>query len=187
MKRFAYARVSRIDQNPQLQIDALEKAGYDELFTEKASGKDLNRPEFIRMYEKLRPGDEVIVWKLDRLGRNFKDLINLLDDWEKQGIKLTLLTEGYNTGTREGKMFLHMLALVADYERDRLRERTLAGLESARKKGHFGGKRPRLKPDKVEEMKKLYNEHNISVDALCKMFGIARSTFFKYMARETSD
>ena len=144
-----YARVSTDDQNTQLQTDALERAGCNRIFREKASGAKTDRPELARVLDTLRKGDVLVVWKLDRLGRSLPHLIELVADFETRGIGFRSLTENIDTTSATGRMFFHMMGALAQFERDRIRERTLAGLVAARAQGRFGGRPPSPYPPRI--------------------------------------
>ena len=134
-----YARVSTQDQNLDLQIDALTKAGCKKLFDDKISGSGKERPGLTKTLEMLREGDTLVVWKLDRLGRSVKNLVDLISDLHKQGVQFKSLTDAIDTGTPSGRFFFHVMASLAEMERELTVERTRAGLEVARKLGRKGG------------------------------------------------
>ena len=138
-----YARVSTIEQTLDLQQDALAAAGAVTIYADKASGKSADRPELIHCLKALRDGDTLVVWRLDRLGRNLQDLIRIVNELETRGVKFKSLKESVDTGGPAGKLVFHMFAALAEFERELLRERTLAGLEAARARGRKGG-RPSL-------------------------------------------
>ena len=137
-----YARASTHDQNPDLQLDALKKAGYERVYTEKASGAQRDRPELKAALGYMRAGDTLVVWKLDRLARSIKQLIETVEDLEKREIDFRSLTETIDTTTSGGRLVFHIFAGLAEFERSIIRERTRAGLESARARERLGG-RPR--------------------------------------------
>jgi DNA invertase Pin-like site-specific DNA recombinase len=143
-----YARVSTLDQNLDLQLRALKKAGCQKIFREKASGASRLRPEFQRMLDQIRPGDIIVVWKLDRLARSTRDLLNTMETIGEAGAKFQSLSEPWaNTTTHVGKMIMTIFAGIAEFERDLIRERTGAGRESARKHGVQFGRPRKLNPD----------------------------------------
>lgn len=142
---FGYTRVSKgEEQNPALQRKALEKAGVERLFEEQASGGRWDRPELQRMMEQLRPGDVVMVWKLDRFSRSLKDMLILMERIDNVGAGFRSLTEAIDTTTSAGRMMMQMLGAFAEFEREMIRERTQAGLHSARAQGRIGGRPPKL-------------------------------------------
>jgi DNA invertase Pin-like site-specific DNA recombinase len=150
-----YARVSTQDQNLDLQIDALTKAGCKKLFSDKKSGSRAERPEFAKALEALREGDTLVVWKLDRLGRSVKNLVDLVGELHKQGIQFKSLTDAIDTATPSGRFFFHVMASLAQMERELIIERTRAGLEIARKLGRRGGRKRQMTDSKIESAKRL--------------------------------
>lgn len=150
-----YARVSTQDQNLDLQIDALTKAGCEKLFQEKMSGSRAARPEFSKALETMRQGDTLVVWKLDRLGRSVKNLVDLVGELQKQGVQFKSLTDAIDTGTPSGRFFFHVMASLAQMERELTIERTRAGLEIARTLGRKGGRKRRMTDSKIESARKL--------------------------------
>src|SRR5664280_2379752 len=138
-----YARVSTDDQNADLQKDALKKAGCIKVFTDKASGSLASRPQLDRMLDQLRPGDVVVVWRLDRLGRSLKNLIALVEGLAEREVGFRSLSESIDTTTANGKLFFSLMGALAEFERDLIRERTMAGLAAARARGRVGGRPPK--------------------------------------------
>jgi len=141
-----YARVSTHDQNADLQIDALKAAGCEQVFVETASGGKAGRPVLKAALGALQPGDSLVVWKLDRLARSLKQLVETLERLQAQGIGLLSLTEAINTASAGGRLVLHMFGAIAEFERTLIRERTLAGLAAARARGRFGGRPRKMLP-----------------------------------------
>lgn len=178
--KLGYARVSTIEQNLSLQTDVLKDFGCTEIFTDEASGKSANRRGLNTLLNKLRSGDEVVVWRLDRLGRSLKDLIKLINDFEAKGIKFHSLTENIDTATNNGKLIFNIFASLAEFERNLIRERTLAGLSAARSRGKLGG-RPKVDNSKIEAALQLYNKRELSIEQICKVVGIAKGTLYKYI------
>jgi DNA invertase Pin-like site-specific DNA recombinase len=150
-----YARVSTQDQNLELQREALTKAGCQKVFEDKVSGTRADRPGLAKTLEMLREGDILVVWKLDRLGRSVKNLVDLVGELHKQGIQFKSLTDAIDTGTPSGHFFFHVMASLAEMERELTIERTRAGLEVARQLGRKGGRKPKMTDSKVESAKKL--------------------------------
>jgi DNA invertase Pin-like site-specific DNA recombinase len=150
-----YARVSTQDQNLDLQIDALTNAGCKKIFHEKTSGSRAERPEFSKAREALREGDTLVVWKLDRLGRSVKNLVDLVGELHNQGTQFKSLTDVIDTGIPSGRFFFHVMASLAQMERELTVERTRAGLETARKLGRKGGRKRRMTDSKIESAKRL--------------------------------
>lgn len=133
-----YARISTDDQNPELQLDALQQAGCVKVFTERITGSSTNRPQLDQALEHLRQGDTLVVWKLDRLGRSLKHLIELVTHFEEQGIGFKSITESMDTTTSGGKLVYQIFGAFAEFERNIIRERTQAGLKAARARGRMG-------------------------------------------------
>ena len=152
--RIGYARVSTLDQNLELQIDALKNAGCERIFTEKISGKSKDdRPELNNMFSKLREGDTVIVWKLDRLGRSLTNLIDLISELNKHGVHFLSLNDNINTQTATGRFTFNIFASLAEFEREIIRERTKAGLNATRARGRMGGRTKGLSKSSMSKAK----------------------------------
>lgn len=150
-----YARVSTRDQNLELQIEALTKAGCKKIFEDKISGSRAERTGLANMLEMLRERDTLVVWKLDRLGRSVKNLIDLVGNLSKKGVQFKSLTDAIDTGTPSGRFFFHVMASLAEMERELMVERTRAGLEVARQLGRTGGRSRKMTDSKIEAAKKL--------------------------------
>ena len=150
-----YARVSTQDQNLDLQIEALTKADCKKIFEDKISGSRAERPGLTKALEMLREGDTLVVWKLDRLGRSVKHLVDLVGTLHKQGVQFKSLTDAIDTGTPSGRFFFHVMASLAEMERELTVERTRAGLEVARQLGRKGGRKRQMTDSKIESAKKL--------------------------------
>jgi DNA invertase Pin-like site-specific DNA recombinase len=176
--KFAYARVSTQDQNLELQLDALEKVGYDEIFMEKASGMNTERPELEKLFNKLRKGDTLIVWKLDRLGRSMKHILEVAEQLEELGVELVSIRDQIDTTTAVGKAMFRMLVVLNEMERDLISERTKAGLESARARGRVGG-RPKKSNSKIELALKLYDEKEKTIAEITDLTGVSKATLFR--------
>lgn len=189
MAIFGYARVSTLDQNLQLQQDALLKFGCDKVFFEKVSGKDLERVELKKLLAGLRENDVLVVFKLDRLARSLKDLIDLLGQLEKLKVDFVSLSDGINTSTAVGKLMFQVVGAFAEFERNIISERTKAGLESARARGKIGGKPKGLSDSarkKAVRVKELYDEKSLTVDEICRLIKIgSKATFYKYLKFES--
>lgn len=181
-----YARVSTIDQNPQMQIDALEKAGCQKIFTDKISGSQKERPQLHAAYDYMREGDTLVVWKLSRLARSIRQMISTAHDLEQRKIKLKVLTQNIDTGTPEGRLFFHMTAAFDEFQREIIVENTRAGIASARKRGRKGGRPPRMTEDKIriaESMIKDINNYPFITDII-KQLEIGRTTFYRHFPPE---
>ncbi len=150
-----YARVSTQDQNLELQIDALTKAGRKKIFKDTISGSRAGRPGLTKAQETLREGDTLVVWKLDRSGRSVKNLVDLVGELHKQGVQFKSLTDAIDTGTASGRFFFHVMASLAEMERELTIERTRAGIEVARQLGRKGGRKRQMTESKIKSAKKL--------------------------------
>jgi DNA invertase Pin-like site-specific DNA recombinase len=177
-----YARISTEDQNAQLQIDALKAAGCVKVFTDTASGSLASRPELDHMIDQLRPGDVVVVWRLDRLGRSLKNLITLVDDLAERGVGFRSLSESIDTTTANGKLFFFVMGALAEFERDLVRERTMAGLTAARARGRIGGRPPSMTPEKVMVARQMYSSREHTVEAIANTLGVSRKTIYRHLA-----
>lgn len=178
--KIGYARVSSDDQNLDLQRDALKQAGCERLYEEKESGGKIDRPELLRLMEVLRTGDTLVVWRLDRLGRSLKHLIETVEQLEALGVGFQSVTEAINTTTSGGKLVFHIFAALAEFERTLIQERTRAGLKAARARGRQGGRPRTLNEDKRRMAQALRDDPGQSVASICKALGITRTTFYRY-------
>ena len=176
-----YARVSTYDQNLDLQIDALKKVGCEKLFTDHVSGSQTSRPQLDSALDFLREGDALVVWRLDRLGRNLKHLIELVTQLEEKGIGFRSLTESMDTMTCSGKLIFHIFGALAEFERNLIRERTRAGLTAARARGRLGGRKPKLKEKQQQVAVQLYHDKQHTVDEICHIMGISKPTLYSYI------
>lgn len=179
-----YARVSTNEQNLDLQRDALRKAGVSakNLYTDKITGTKEERPGLAIALSHLREGDTLVVWRLDRLGRSLKHLIETVTSMQGQGIAFQSITENINTATATGQLVFHIFASLAEFERSLIRERTIAGVSAARARGRKGG-RPKLNTSlsKVAMAKKLYKDKTNTPNAICKTLNISRATLYRYI------
>lgn len=181
---FGYARISTTDQNLDLQLDALKAAGCESIFSDQASGAKTARPGLDKLLSHLRPGDQVVVWRLDRLGRSLKHLIELIENFQERGIHFRSLSEGIDTTTPAGKMIFQIFGAVAEFERNLIRERTLAGLGAARARGRKGGRPTGLSPEAEKTAMAaatLYQEKKLSAADICKKLNISKSTLYRYL------
>lgn len=179
--KIGYARISTLEQNTDLQCDALEQAGCDKIITDKISGTVAVRPGLDKIKELLRPGDTLVVWRLDRLGRSLKDLINWADYLNSNQIILQSLQEAIDTSTSTGKLTFHLFGALAEFERNLIQERTQAGLAAARARGRKGGRPKTLNADKQNLAVRLYNEKKTPVGKICEMMGISKPTLYAYV------
>ena len=180
---YGYARVSTGDQTTNLQQDALEKAGCDRIFTDVASGAKAHRPELDHMLDLLREGDTVVVWKLDRLGRSMRNLVDLMTAFDQRGVQFRSLTESIDTSTPGGTLVFNIFGSLAQFERDLIRERTRAGLEAARARGRKGGRPAKLDEKQVKEVRRLYGSRTVTVEQIAAMMGVGRSTIYRCLGR----
>jgi len=176
-----YARVSTQDQNPALQLDALEAAGCEKVFTEKASGAQRERPQLQAALEYMRDGDTLVIWKLDRLARSLKQLIETVEALAARGIGLRSLTEAIDTTTSGGKLIFHIFGALAEFERGVIRERTRAGLDAARARGRKGGRPPALSPGDLAAAKALLRDPTIRVEDVARRLGVVPSTLYRHL------
>lgn len=179
MAKIGYARVSTRDQHPEAQTDALTAAGCDRVFVDKASGKLARRPELDKALDYLREGDQLVITKLDRLGRSIRHLLAFSDDLDARKIDLAVLDQGIDTSTPGGRFFFHILAAFAELERELLRERTLDGLEAARARGRHGGRKPVMTPEKLAVARQMYDSKEHTIDAIAKTVGVSRTTLYR--------
>jgi DNA invertase Pin-like site-specific DNA recombinase len=181
--RIGYARVSTQDQDNQAQITALQQAGCERIFQEKASGGRWDRPELQRLMDHLRSGDVVTVYKLDRLSRSLKDLLLTLEKIELVGASFLSLTEAIDTGTPAGRMMMQIVGSFAEFEREMLRERTRHGLEAARKEGRVGGRKPKLTPQQEKEVVAMVSSGQKTGADAARLFRVHPATVTRVMAK----
>jgi DNA invertase Pin-like site-specific DNA recombinase len=179
MANVGYARVSTQDQNPQLQLDALEAIGCERTFVDKASGTLAERPQLSAALDFLRAGDVLCVWRLDRLGRSLKHLVQVMSDLHDRGVGFKSVHENIDTTTATGRLTLHMWAALAEFERDLTVERTNAGLAAARARGRVGGRKPSLSPVQVRLARRMYEEQETTVADIAKALGVSRATIYR--------
>ncbi len=182
-----YARVSTDDQNLDLQRDALQAVGCERVFEDMVSGARADRTGLVTLMSMLRAGDTVVIWRLDRLGRSLKNLIELVVRLESAKVGLRSLQENIDTTSSGGKLVFHLFGALAEFERNLIRERTQAGLVAARARGRMGGRPRRLDPVKLALAVKLHRERNHTVEEICKMMGISKSTLYNYLDKAESD
>ena len=182
--RIGYARVSTQDQHPELQLDALATAGCEQIFQEKVSGKDKDRPELVTCLKVLRTGDTLIVWRLDRLGRSLKDLVEIVHTLEARGVSFQSLTESIDTSNAGGKLVFHVFAALAEFERNLIRERTIAGLTAARARGRMGGRRVKMSKADVRKAAAMLLDPLMTKTEVAKHFDVTRVTLNLALERE---
>ena len=176
-KIFGYCRVSTVDQNLDLQRDALTRAGCTDIFEEKASGSKKHRPELDHLLSQVREGDKVVVWRLDRLARSMKQLIETVEDLQTRGVELQSVTENIDTSSPGGKLVFGIFASLAEFERSLIQERVNAGLSAARKRGRIGGRPKVLDENKIKIAKSMRSNHSLS--EIATHLGVSKSTVHK--------
>jgi DNA invertase Pin-like site-specific DNA recombinase len=181
-----YARVSTQDQNLDLQRDALKKAGCVKIITDEASGSLADRPGLIKLKDTLREGDTLVVWRLDRLGRSLKNLIEFIYDLKDKKIGFKSLHETIDTTTSAGQLTFHIFGALAEFERNLIKERSKAGLDAARARGRLGGRPKRLDIDKRQLVIEMYKERKRTVKDICQIVGISKPTLYKYLREKIS-
>jgi DNA invertase Pin-like site-specific DNA recombinase len=184
MAAIGYARVSTSGQNPALQHDALTGAGCTRTFTDAASGTKTDRPQMDAALDYLRPGDVLVVWQLDRLGRNMRHLIDTVTAMHERGIQFRSLRENVDTTTASGKLTFHLFAALAEFERDLLCERTAAGLAAItarRARGRQGGRPRKMTPEKITIARQMYDAHTYTVAQIARTLGVSRGTVYQHL------
>ena len=175
-----YARVSTQDQNLDLQTEALRKAGCEKLFEDKLSGRLADRPGLTQTLQMLREGDTLVVWKLDRLGRSVKNLVDLVNELRARGVQFKSLTDSIDTATASGRFFFHVMASLAEMERELTVERTRAGLEVARQLGRKGGRKRQMTDSKIASAKKLLAS-GVPPRDVAKNLGVSVPTLYRWI------
>lgn len=181
-----YARVSTLDQNLELQLSALEQAGCEKLYQDQISGTKINRPGLNMALEVLRKNDTLVVWKLDRLGRTVKGLIELVNALHEKEIHFKSITDNVDTTTPSGRFFFHMMASLAQMERELIAERTKAGLAAAKAKGRVGGRRRKMTQSKIESAKQLLSSGSLPRD-VAENLGVSIPTLYRWLPASTID
>ena len=178
-----YARVSTQDQKPELQLDALRKAGCERIFSDKASGAQRDRPELSAALSYMRDGagDVLVVWKLDRLARSLKQLIETVEDLGTRGIGFRSLTEAIDTTSAGGRLTFHIFGAMAEFERSIIRERTRAGLDAARARGRKGGRPPALSKKDVAAARAMLSDPDITMEDVAARMKVAPSTLYRHL------
>lgn len=178
-----YARVSTVDQDASLQIDALDQAGCSRVFVDTMSGTIGQRPELDRLLDQVRDGDTIVVWRLDRLGRSLRHLITQVQDLADRGVGLRSLQESIDTTSPGGRLIFHVFGALAEFERDLITERTTAGLAAARARGRHGGRPTKLTDDQVRTARRLYKDSELTVAEIGHVLGVSRSTVYRSIQR----
>lgn len=178
--KIGYARISTADQNLDLQADALKAAGCEKIFQDIASGAKDERRGLAEAVEYARAGDILTVWKLDRLGRSLKHLIETVNELHAKGVGFASLQENIDTTTPGGKLIFHVFGALAEFERELIRERTNAGLKAARARGKNGGRPKKLTPEKIEIAKAMMSDPKINIKTICQTLDISPKTLYRY-------
>lgn len=178
MAIIGYARVSTLEQNLNLQIDSLRLMGADKIFSDKVSGSSDKRPGLAKLLSQLQNGDTVVVWRLDRLARNLKQLLELVQRFGEMKVSFKSITEAIDSTTAQGKLFLSVFGALAEFEKSLTRERTMAGLASARKRGRIGGRPTVLSSEKINEVHRLFHKKNLHSEEVARVVGISRSSVY---------
>lgn len=182
-QKIGYARVSTVEQNLDRQLDMLRSYGVDKIYTEKMTGTKRDRPELNQLLERMETGDTVVIESLSRLGRSTKDLIELVELFEKRGVQLVSLKESIDTSTSTGKLLFTIMSALAQFERDVLADRTREGLKAARARGHFGG-RPKTDARKVCQAVKLYRAGQHTVREIEELTGVKKATLYRALKED---
>ena len=178
-----YARVSTVDQRPELQLDALRQAGCERIFVEKASGAQRDRPELKAAlhYTRDGTGDVLVVWKLDRLARSLRQLIETVEDLDRRKVGLRSLMEAIDTASAGGRLTFHIFGAMAEFERSIIRERTRAGLDAARARGRKGGRPPALTKKDIAAARALLADPEITMEDVAARLKVAPSTLYRHL------
>lgn len=184
--KIGYARVSTLDQNNGAQIEALNKVGCSKIYTEKASGKSRKRAEFEKLVEQLLPDDVLIVTKLDRLARSLSDLVSIMAELKEKEIGFKSLGEGFDLTSPAGRMQMGMFAVIAEFERDLIVQRTQEGLAHARSKGRVGGRRPALSKLQTKELIERVERGYLSIPKVSEIYGVSRATVKLYYEKAST-
>jgi DNA invertase Pin-like site-specific DNA recombinase len=178
-----YARVSTADQHPEIQENALKEAGCERIWTDHGvSGKLASRPQLDACLAALQPGDTLVVWKLDRLGRSVQHLVTVINDLQERKVGFKSLTEALDTTTNGGRLIFHIFAAIAEFERGLIVERTMVGLAEAKRKGHYGGHPPGLTGEQAKLARQMIDS-GASVAAVARSLDVSRATVYRHMER----
>ena len=181
--KIGYVRVSTTDQDLNLQTDALKAAGCEKIFSDRGvSGAKTERPGLGKALDQIRKGDILVIWKLDRLGRSLSHLLSIIEDLKQKGMDFASVQDGFDTSTASGKMVFSVIGAIAEYERNLMRERTMAGLAAARARGRMGGRPKALDKSQVKVAIALANEGELTIKEICEQVGCSRSTYYRQVA-----
>ena len=179
--KIGYIRTSKKDQNPDLQRIDLEAFGCERFFEEQISTRKEDRPELRAAMNYCREGDQFVVWKLDRFGRSLQELIELVNELKARGVEFVSLRESLDTTTPGGRLVYHVFGAVAEFERDIIQERTIAGLEAARARGRRGGRKPVMNQRKIALASKLMRDRETPMSEVCEAVGVSKATLYRYV------
>lgn len=179
-----YVRVSTSDQNLDLQLDALKQVGCDKIYKDIASGVKTDRIGLSEVLKYIRNGDTLVVWRLDRLGRSLRHLIDTINQINDQGSYFRSLQENIDTSTSGGKLIFHIFGALAEFERDIIRDRTKAGLEAARKRGKYGGRPKIMDKNKIALAKSLFKDKSNSIASICEVLEVSKTTLYRCLKKE---
>jgi len=183
-----YARISTADQDPQLQLDALALENCLKVYSDIATGTKADRPQWNACLNDLRPGDTLIIWKIDRLGRNLRDLIDIVTTLQARDVAVRSLTNGIvDTTTAHGKLVFGMFALMAEYEAALIRERTQAGLIAARARGRTGGRKPKMTTELIERAQRMYDSNQLTMAEIAQSFNVTPMTIYRNIHTDQPD
>lgn len=171
-----YARVSTKGQNTEAQLPALKRAKCTRIYQETISGRSMDRPELEKCLDSLRKGDTLVVWRLDRLARSLRDLVEIVERLEKSGVEFKSLTDNVDTKGAAGRLIFHVFGALAQFERELISERTKLGLAAARARGRMGGRKPKLNAQQKRQIKILWNSQELSRKAIAEQYGVSVST-----------
>ena len=178
--KIGYCRVSTVDQDPQLQLDALAAADCWRIYQDTATGTKADRPEWNQCLADLRPGDTLVIWKIDRLGRNLRDLVDIVNTLQARDVGVISLTNGIvDTTTAHGKLVFGMFALMSEYEAALIQERTQAGLAAARARGRKGGRKPKMTPELIDQAQRMYDSRQFTMAAIAKSCHVTPMTIYR--------
>jgi DNA invertase Pin-like site-specific DNA recombinase len=177
--RIGYARISTAEQDESLQLDALQRAGVDRVFIDRASGVLADRPGLAQALDLARPGDSLVIWRLDRLGRSLRNLIELVGDLEQREVSLVSLNESIDTSTPSGRLIFHVFGALSQFERELIKERTMAGLAAARERGRVGGRPTVWTPEKRRTAEAMWASGEHDVSSIARVLGISRASVYR--------
>jgi len=181
-----YARVSTLEQNPDLQVDELTAAGCWKVWTDHGSGALGQRPQLDAVLEQLRPGDTLVVWRLDRLGRSLRHLIEVVTRLDERGVGFRSLRESIDTTTAGGRLVFHLFGALAQFEREIIRDRTVAGLTAARARGRVGGRPSKLTAEQVRQARRMYEARELTVEQIGAVLGVSRTSIYRALGKTTT-